>query len=137
MSNVCSISGFYKDYLHDDVGNPYAMKEILRFVPERDCKILDVGCGTGSKSRRLIKDGNSLLGIDVSIKQIDRALEVLSDVVVQDLADGLAFKDGVFEVVYCSNVLEHLFGFRKVLLEAYRVLKTNGRILVEVPNVNY
>ncbi|HJZ40429.1 MAG TPA: class I SAM-dependent methyltransferase [Bacteroidales bacterium] len=51
---------------------------------------------------------------------------------VQDMP----FGDGEFDVVICNHVLEHVPDDRKALLEIYRVLKTGGFALLQVPT-NY
>ncbi|MEM3765497.1 MAG: class I SAM-dependent methyltransferase [Candidatus Bathyarchaeia archaeon] len=49
----------------------------------------------------------------------------------------LAFKDSVFDKIVCFEVLEHLDSPIKALKEFKRVLKTNGEIIISVPNVWY
>jgi len=49
---IDSIDNYYRNYEHDDSGNEYIMREILRFIPDNGCRILDIGCilrplGTG------------------------------------------------------------------------------------------
>jgi SAM-dependent methyltransferase len=46
----------------------------------------------------------------------------------------LPFADGVFDSVLLSEVLEHLESPEKALIEAKRVLKVGGRVVVSVPN---
>jgi SAM-dependent methyltransferase len=57
--------------------------------------------------------------------------------VVYDLAIGdherLPFADGVFDAVFCTEVLEHLRDPRRCLREIRRVLAPGGRVLVSVP----
>ncbi|MEM3641293.1 MAG: methyltransferase domain-containing protein, partial [Candidatus Bathyarchaeia archaeon] len=49
----------------------------------------------------------------------------------------LAFKDSVFDKIVCFEVLEHLNSPIKALKEFKRILKTNGEIIISVPNVWY
>jgi ubiquinone/menaquinone biosynthesis C-methylase UbiE len=41
--------------------------------------------------------------------------------------------DNVFDVIYCSHVLEHVVEDRQALREFYRVLKPNGWAILLVP----
>lgn len=43
------------------------------------------------------------------------------------------FKDQTFDWIICSNVLEHVDNDRQALHEIYRLLKEDGRALIEVP----
>lgn len=55
-----------------------------------------------------------------------------------DLDSGtFPFPDESFDVVVCSEVLEHLFDLRKVHREVYRLLRPNGIYIVSTPNFNH
>lgn len=45
----------------------------------------------------------------------------------------LPFKDGCFDCVICSEVLEHVKDHERALIEMHRVLKPGGRLAVSVP----
>ena len=45
----------------------------------------------------------------------------------------LPFKDGEFDVVFSSEVFEHIFNLDEILSEIARVLKSQGKILVTIP----
>ena len=94
MSN--SITEFYKNYYHDGIHNQYMLNETLRFIPDRECTILDIGCGTGWISKHFKKKGNSVIGIDISTAQIKAAKEVLDEAFIHDITEGLPFPDNEF-----------------------------------------
>jgi SAM-dependent methyltransferase len=52
---------------------------------------------------------------------------------IQGDACNLPFRDEQFNAVLCSELLEHVYNPHQVLLEAHRILKVNGRILICVP----
>ena len=132
-----SMDEFYKGYEHDDPGNKYRLKELVRFIPDKGCRILDVGCGSALKSVHFKKRGNYLVGIDISMPQIDKAQKLLDEVVIHNFNYSIPFKDEEIDLVYCANVLEHILDFRHILIEIWRVLKRGGRCVIEVPNVAY
>jgi len=45
----------------------------------------------------------------------------------------LPFHNGVFDVVYCGHVLEHVTDDRKAMREVYRVLNRGGWAVLQVP----
>lgn len=55
------------------------------------------------------------------------------------LCDGeyLPFKDNLFDIVYSSNVLEHIQDKSKALDEMKRVLDDNGTIIIMVPTATW
>lgn len=46
---------------------------------------------------------------------------------------GLPFKNNTFSLIYCSEVLEHIFDTHFVLSEFNRILKLNGLFILTVP----
>jgi predicted SAM-dependent methyltransferase len=49
-----------------------------------------------------------------------------------DITD-LQYPDSFFDVIFCSNVLEHVMDDTKAMQEMYRVLKLSGWVMVMVP----
>lgn len=54
--------------------------------------------------------------------------------IVNGFGEDIPFSDGTFDVVYSSNVLEHVQHPKKVLDEALRVLKVGGTAVIVFPN---
>lgn len=55
--------------------------------------------------------------------------------VVKTDVTSMAFADEVFDLVYCSHVLEHVEQDRKALRELRRVLRVGGHAIFQVPIV--
>jgi SAM-dependent methyltransferase len=55
---------------------------------------------------------------------------------VQARAELLPFRDGSFDAVVCSELLEHVLAPPAVLAEIHRLLKTQGTLLICVPFLN-
>lgn len=87
-------------------------KRVIHFAPEP--------CISQRLSARL---GNRYLSAD---------LQSSTAMFLADLTD-LPFKDGVFDVVICSHVLEHIPDDRRAMAEIRRVLKPTGWAAVLVP----
>lgn len=63
----------------------------------------------------------------VSTDLLDAAVMVRADLT------RLSFRDGVFDVVLCSHVLEHIVDDVTALAEIYRVVRRGGFAIVHVP----
>ncbi len=105
---------------------------INRIPKETKLKILNVGCGAGFLSERLKKLGHFVVSIDVNDLAIEYAKRKNIDIIKAD-AKILPFKDEVFDIVLCIDVLEHIREDEIVLKSINRVLKRRGRLLIVVP----
>jgi len=110
------------------------MSAELRDLP-RDAPVLEVGCGDASFTADLAKHFSAVTAIDLSAGQIAENAQRYPAIAFRqhDVAERLPFADASFEVVWCSEVLEHLFDPRFALREMHRVLRPGGRVLITVP----
>ncbi len=100
-------------------------------------KILDLGCGTGSFTKKLTSLGSEIYGCDISPKSITRAKKLHPEInfSVQDI-ENLSFHENYFDIVIFSGVLHHFVDLKKPLKETKRILKENGLLFSFDPNIN-
>jgi 2-polyprenyl-3-methyl-5-hydroxy-6-metoxy-1,4-benzoquinol methylase len=98
-------------------------------------RVLDVGCGDGTFSEMIMDMGNEVHGVDVRPDRVESARQKGVRAMVADLSKGLPFDNVFFDLVYASEVLEHIYDTEFFLQEARRVLKKNGALVVTVPNI--
>jgi len=110
------------------------MHRLLKDIP-RETRLLEVGCGDGAFTRDLATHSARVTAVDIAAQQLERNAAAHPDIcwVQHDVADPLPFGDGVFEVIWCSEVLEHLFDPAFALREMHRVLSRGGLLAVTVP----
>jgi SAM-dependent methyltransferase len=99
-------------------------------------RALELGCGTGVFTHRVIPAGASLVALDLSAELLARArARVLNSArFVRGNAEALPFPAGVFDVVYGCSVLHHL-DVETALREVRRVLCPGGRLVFSEPNL--
>lgn len=100
-------------------------------------RVLDVGCGNGVISRHLGRMGYDVLGIDVSDRTIEKARTIapLPNVrFMKKSAEELVASGEKYDIVICSEVLEHLNDPGKLLKVLYLTLEDRGKLIVTVPN---
>ena len=102
----------------------------IRAVPPHS-RVLDIGCNTGGMGRCLAGPVD-LTGIDLSPLVLPRARSKGYRVVQGD-AEALPFTAGQFDVVICSEILEHTDHPTVVVQEVARVLRPGGLFLGDVP----
>jgi len=103
-----------------------------------DGRILDVGCwaGEGAAAFAGRLPAWTVAGVDIVEGVLADAGRRGVEPVLVDLEEGaLPFRDGVFDVLVCNQVLEHLKNVHAALSEAHRVLRDDGSLVVSVPNL--
>lgn len=110
-----------------------AMLDLAGDVAGRD--VLDIGCGAGPLSEKLVERGARVSGFDQSAAMVEIARGRLGDTVdlrVADLADPLPYDDDSFDVACASLVLHYLRDWVAPLSEIRRVLRPGGRLVASV-----
>lgn len=96
---------------------------------------LDLGCGRGVYAYLLAQRGFQTFGIDISEEGIRDAAEWASATVLLGDAERLPFRDGFFDLIVCSEVIEHLNKPANGVRELQRVLKPGGIAVISIPNL--
>jgi SAM-dependent methyltransferase len=98
-------------------------------------RVLDLGCGAGRFVAALRDAGADPVGVDVAEAALERARHVAPGADLRRLGDdgSIPLEHGSVDLVWCSEVLEHVPDVAHLLLEARRVLRPEGRLLVTVP----
>ena len=108
-------------------------------------KVLEIGCGRGSTLLEFAKRGANVKGIDYAQSAIALCNNLkekastngngnhLSAEFLQADAQDLPFGNEEFDIVYSVGLLEHFQDPTQILAEQWRVLKTGGFVIVQVP----
>jgi len=116
------------------VGNPFSLGTI-----HPGEAVLDIGCGAGVDSlvaAHLVGPAGRVIGVDVTAEMIAKARSNLERLDLPQVsfqigeAESLPFPDHDFHVIISNGVLNLTLNKKKVLAEAYRVLKPGGRFMV-------
>ncbi len=91
-------------------------------------RILDLGAGCGAYRAVLARRGTV---VAVDIQPCSPALDLLAD------GRSLPFASGAFDTVFCSQVLEHTPQPQHLLVEAHRVLRAGGTLILSAPHISY
>ncbi len=97
---------------------------------------LELGAGTGFQSSLLIHWASRLICTDFNFMRLEKTDNESINYVICDAQEiGYTFKDNQFDLIFSSNLLEHLPDSPKSLLGIHRVLKDNGIAVHVVPNL--
>ena len=107
--------------------------------------VLDMGCGEGRHTIGLfIEKQINAFGFDLSLDDLNIARSRLDDFSTQSSSNSVCvfgvsdinnmpFKDGSYDSVICSEVLEHVPAPEESIKELIRVLKPGGVLALSVP----
>jgi SAM-dependent methyltransferase len=96
--------------------------------------VLDIGCGIGTYVRKLGELAERAYGIDIEAERVVQGDTCSLAVAV---SEQLPFESGVFDIVLLNEVIEHVRDDRRTLLEACRVLRAGGHVVIYAPNRLY
>jgi SAM-dependent methyltransferase len=99
-------------------------------------RALDLGCGNGDFTAVLADAGVEVVGCDVARAAVARATARHPglDFRLAPIDGALPLKDNSFELVWASEVIEHVSDTARWLSEARRVLVPRGRLLITTPS---
>lgn len=109
-----------------ELGEP--LLELLQLVPGE--KILDLGCGDGALTEKLVAAGGLVLGMDASYAQVQAARQRGLNAEVCR-AEDLPFVEE-FDAIFSNATLHWVKDQATALAKIYRSLKPGGRFVAEL-----
>jgi len=106
---------------------------------KRHGRVLDAGCGPGTYSLTLASNGFEVSGFDINKKKVSQAIKISRELdipvnfSVANVYHLKKYKSNCFDVVICSDVLEHLKNDSLAVKELARLLKDDGKLIITVP----
>jgi 2-polyprenyl-3-methyl-5-hydroxy-6-metoxy-1,4-benzoquinol methylase len=141
--DINSQKQFYNEYWQNrtyDINNLRlqrcaAILEAISWLPVKEPKIMDLGCGTGWLTSILGHIGPTV-GVDLSNTAVQEASQKYPYIQFIQ-ADLLAWEDSPeksFDIVVSQEVIEHFENPKKYIDLAYRLLKKDGTLILTTPN---
>ncbi len=111
--------------------------QLIRRVPKA-AEVLELGCATGYMSEVLKRElGCRVTGVEYDAEAAERAREHVDELIVADV-DRVGWDVPLagrrFDVVTCADIIEHLKNPLVFLQTLREHLKSDGKLLVSVPN---
>jgi SAM-dependent methyltransferase len=98
--------------------------------PKLGERILDVGCGDGALTRKIVERGADVAGVDNSPELVAAAQAIGLEVHLMDAAD-MRF-DGEFDAVFSNAALHWMLDRDRVANAVFRALRNGGRFAGEM-----
>lgn len=113
--------------------------DLLDIDQSRYENILDIGCGTGTVCFYFASKGSRVVGVDISKTAINLAninaknlglFENIKFLVLDFPKDKIT---GKYDLIICSELLEHISDHNKALNKIYTLLRKNSHVVFSVP----
>ncbi len=121
----------------DDPGSSHSL--IWSWLQDRSLKgikILELGVGDASLTKRLHEAGAEVTGVDIDEEAAEIARPYCEKLLISNLDDFESVQlEGVYDMVIAADVLEHLRDPEVVLSKLKRFVKRDGWLVVSLPNV--
>lgn len=120
----------------------YTHRPLLSALPYKSYKnkkVLDIGCGTGTTCFYFASKGAIVRGVDISRNAIRlakvnaRHLGLVDSVKFSEVNFPQTKINGKYDLVLCSETLEHIKDHEKALNEIYKLVTKKGFVLFSVP----
>jgi 2-polyprenyl-3-methyl-5-hydroxy-6-metoxy-1,4-benzoquinol methylase len=121
-----------RDYLRTDRRTMERAQLVWSGVHRRKGKALDVGCGRGLFAAFLAEHGLVVDATDISPQAVDLTAQRGINAYVLDLEERTPL--GIYDVVFCLEVLQQVRDPESVLRRLVSVLAEDGEIVISVPN---
>lgn len=130
----------YTEIAIKDLHSPFLENRYIELQAEKISKLLpslkgkdvcDIGSGRGYLIKKMLsQQPNSIAAIDISMPYLENMNKNIS--VFQANAENLPFKDR-FDIITCTDVMEHVINVGGFLYSLNRALRLNGYAAIRVP----
>lgn len=104
------------------------------FPKEHFDKALELGCGSGKHSKHLAYYCKKLIAIEYNENRLTEHSDEKTTFLTGDAQDLSQFSNNEMDMIFSSNLIEHLPNPGRCMAECRRVIKQEGLIIHAVPN---
>ena len=102
---------------------------------DRQCAVLDIGCGVGPLREWLPTERFNITGLDISPEAAAEARKRYDKCLVTDIESMWPVEPHTFDAVHAGAVMEHVLDWHAPLNHASTALQMNGVLVVSVPSL--
>lgn len=108
----------------------------IRIPTKINGKFLDIGCGDGKELYKYKRKGWNTFGVEINDFVAKYAREKYDLNIFTGTVEEACFRDEYFDLIILNHVIEHLSDPKATLTEIKRILKSNGTLIISLPNAD-
>jgi len=110
------------------------LRELARGKSE--CRLLDIGCGTGWTTKVFKDYGFTVTGVEPSAVRAEIARQRYGIEIINDYLENLSGTAVGYDVIVLRHIIEHLAEPDAIMQKVHDLLADDGIVVVIVPNIN-
>lgn len=127
---------FKKQILNGKVLSGRVYPEFFAINNER---VLNIGCGDGPQAVVYAGQYREMVGVDINCSRLESSKKLLLDLGIKNYSTVCANVEVIplpnksFDKAIAIDIIEHVISPEKICLEAYRLIKDSGELLITFP----
>ena len=111
------------------------LRFVLSLFPAREARLLDIGCGSGTFVKLALQAGFDAYGLEKSEEAVRIGQDHAAGRIFQGTEQNLIARGEKFDILTLFHALEHMTDPFRYLKDIQKLLRTPGRVIIQVPNV--
>ncbi len=132
MTSVSPSQRYHTNIIPHPELDKWELSLYKKLLPSSCNSLIDLGCGVGDFLSMAKQQFHNVVGVDYSESAVKICQRKNLDVKKQD-ATNTKLESHTFDVVRAQNIIEHLNQPENLIIEAKRILKTDGFLIIHVP----
>lgn len=125
---------YSKDFIINDIER-IRISKLIKLIGINK-KVLDLGCRDGQISQLIAKNNNVVYGIEIANEMVKKCNK--KGIKVFDIDLNSNWQESIekkFDIVLAGEIIEHIFDTDKFLQNIYKILKSDGFLVLSTPNI--
>ena len=95
-------------------------------------RVIDIGCGRGNLVQGFLDNGCDAYGVDTSLIAFKSRIKNIK--VIHGNYEKPLFQNDYFDLIVSIQTFEHMASLEKIMNQIKKTIKSNGLLIIEVPN---
>ncbi len=124
-------------YINAELWNKFFMPMINKIKKyKQKGTILDIGCSSGYLLKLAKDNGFNTYGVELNPQAAKYGNDNYNLNILNKDLSAANFDNNYFDIIVCSQLMEHIVNPEHLLSEIYRVMKNDGILIIDSPNYN-